>query len=349
MTETLAEIKTNHVLAVARSMASAPHLPLHLQGKVSKGGQITEHYSDEQKIAQLMQIVELSVRWDMPPHAVANSSYSVHGKMGFTGVIVAGVVNAQSGFPDGLKFITTGEGDNMIGVMYGSREEVTEQLQATLKSYLKHGDKGDALTELVFAGVKAIRLTVKQARPSNGGNEMWVRDTHQKLFYSGVTKFARRHFPDLLLGIHTTEDLEHITVDAMVGSTRARIADVKSQFSDADIDVQDAPRLTQEPPRDDPPTPKDESLEEPCGVPPLITPSPPAAKSKNPNPKKYTGEEFSKVVRDIFANQDNKPKLDLKYSEFGHRIESGGCIPPDDWEIILSMEYDERAGELESV
>jgi len=50
-------------------------------------------------------------------------------------------------------------------------------------------------------------LSVEQAKTAH---KMWATDPEQKLAYSGATKWARRHCPQVIMGVHTIEDLEAI-------------------------------------------------------------------------------------------------------------------------------------------
>ena len=92
----------------AKELARGAYLPLHLQGKVTKGGTVSEFFKPEQIVANCVQIVAISDRWEMNPFAVAGESYSVHGRLGFQGKLIAAVINAHCGLSSGLEVIHAG-------------------------------------------------------------------------------------------------------------------------------------------------------------------------------------------------------------------------------------------------
>jgi hypothetical protein len=65
-------------------------------------------------------------------------------------------------------------------------------------------------------------LSVGQAKTSN---KMWTSDPDQKLVYSGATKWARRHCPEIMLGVLTDQDLEVMRENSPTITTLSVTAD----------------------------------------------------------------------------------------------------------------------------
>jgi hypothetical protein len=155
---------------ICKMMAASSFMPKHLKG-----------LSDTEAIANCFRVVNQAKRWGLDPFGVMDEMYVVSGRLGYQGKLVAAVVNAQAGLEERLSYTFAGAGDartiTVSGRFRGEKEPRT------------------------------IELTVAQARTQN---QMWQRDPDQKLVYSGVTKWARRHCPEILLGVLTDDDLERI-------------------------------------------------------------------------------------------------------------------------------------------
>jgi hypothetical protein len=191
-----------HMQRIATVMAQCALIPDHLRGKVRKSD--VEWYTKDQVFGNCFLIVNQAMRWRMDPFAVAAETYVVAGKLGFQGKLVAAVVNARAG------------------------------LQRDLW-YTFNEAKGDALTVTVHGLLigetepKTVDLSVGQGKTENA---MWRTDPHQKLVYSGVTKWARRHKPGVILGVVTDDDLERIR-ESSTESERApkRLSDLVAAVS----------------------------------------------------------------------------------------------------------------------
>lgn len=157
--------------------------PKHLR-ETSKG----QALPPEQVIGNCFRVANQALRWGMDPFAVMDETYVVHGKLGYQGKLVAGVVNTRADLlaPDGetkgrLLYEHSGAGDGrriiVSGLMRGEHKPRT------------------------------VDLTVGQGKTDN---EMWKKDPDQKLIYSGVIKWARAHCPEIILGIVTEDDIERM-------------------------------------------------------------------------------------------------------------------------------------------
>ena len=159
-----------HTYRIAACMARASLIPDHLRGK-----------KPEEAASNCLLIVNQAIRWGLDPFAVAPETYVVNGKLGFQGKLVAAVVNARAGLKGRLRYEFCGEGENRTITVIGQFTDESEP--------------------------REVSLSVKQARTDN---EMWKKDPDQKLVYSGVTKWARRHCPEIMLGVVTDDDFERM-------------------------------------------------------------------------------------------------------------------------------------------
>lgn len=162
-----------HLFRIARTLANSTLTPKHL-----RGGSVDE------TTANCFRVVNQAMRWKFDPFAVADETYVVGGKLGYQGKLVAAVVNARAGLRERLRPTYEGEGDKRCVTIHGTlRDEETERI---------------------------VELTVGQAKTAN---EMWKKDPDQKLFYSGVIKWARRHCPDVIMGVLTEDDIERMQIE----------------------------------------------------------------------------------------------------------------------------------------
>lgn len=159
-----------HLQRIALIMATASLIPDHLKGR-----------SQQETLGNCFLVVNQSLRWGLDPFAVAAETYSVSGKLGFQGKLIAALVNARSNLEGKLKYEFKGTGDNRTVTVIGRFAD--EDFDRT------------------------VDLSVGQAKTSN---KMWTNDPDQKLIYSAATKWARRHCPEVLLGVLTDDDLERI-------------------------------------------------------------------------------------------------------------------------------------------
>lgn len=192
--------KFDQMAKVAHVLSTSLVMPEHLRG-VKRGGTFTP-FSKEQVEANAFLIVNQAVRWSVDPFALAAETYVVGGKLGYSGKLVAAVVNSRSGIVSNLFPTYSGEGMNRTVTIHGKFPSDTQP--------------------------RTITLSVQQAKTDH---QMWTKDPDQKLYYSGVTKWARRHAPETILGVMTDDDLEQMRANE-VHSDPVRLVSSQS-LSDA--------------------------------------------------------------------------------------------------------------------
>ncbi len=167
-----------HMYRIASIMGMATVLPDHLR----LDQKTKQPLSDERVKANCTLVVNQALRWGFDPFALAGESYVVGGKLAFQGKLIAAVVNARAGIEGRLSArYNDGKGND---------------LKVTISA--KFPDEPEA---------REIEVTVGEARTSN---EMWNKDPKQKLWYTGAIKWARRHCPEVLMGVLTDDDVDRI-------------------------------------------------------------------------------------------------------------------------------------------
>lgn len=129
--------------------------------------------------ADCLMVIQQAVRWQMDPFAVAQECSVIQGKLMHTGKLVAAVVNARGNLTQRLSFDYRGEGDNRTIVVSG-------QLQGE-------------------PAPRTVEVILKNARTQN---KVWQTQPDQQLMYHGVRVWARRHTPELMLGVYSPEEFD---------------------------------------------------------------------------------------------------------------------------------------------
>lgn len=176
-----------HTYRIANAMAAAALIPDHLLGV--KKGQEFVYYTEKQIVGNCFLVCNQSLRWGIDPFAAMPETYAIGGKLGFQGKLVAAVINTRAGLKRRLNYTFSGAGEDLTITVVGTFEGEDEP--------------------------RTITLSVKQAKTSN---DMWRKDPEQKLIYTGATKWARRHCPEVMLGVLTDDDLEQINETRTVTS-----------------------------------------------------------------------------------------------------------------------------------
>jgi len=168
--------KFDHCWRIAQAMAAGSLLPDHLAL-----GRDKRPLAPANIAGNCFRIVNQALRWNMDPFALVDETYVVGNKLGYQGKLVAAVVNARAGLESRLRYTFDGAGDARTVTVVGRFRGETED--------------------------RTVRLSVAQAKTAN---QMWTKDPDQKLCYSGVTKWARRHCPEIMLGVLTDDDIERV-------------------------------------------------------------------------------------------------------------------------------------------
>jgi hypothetical protein len=150
---------------------------LRLAEVMCKGRLVPTHLQGS--VADCLMVIEQAARWGLSPFAVAQCTSVIQGKLMFEGKLVAAVVNGRGELARRLDFQYQGTG-----------EQRAVRAFATLR--------GEAEPREVVVYLRDVRTR----------NEMWTRQPDQQLAYASARIWARRHMPELMLGIYGAEDDE---------------------------------------------------------------------------------------------------------------------------------------------
>ena len=177
--------------------------------------------------ADCLMVIQQAIRWDMDPFAVAQECSVIQGKLMHSGKLVAAVVNARGNLTNRLSFSYKGEGDNRTIT-------VTGQLQ------------GEATP-------RTVNVRLSDAKTNNN---VWRTQPDQQLMYHGTRVWARRHTPELMLGVYSEEEFDvpkkgakSPPHDPQTGEIESAVADEQAPLSLAPSTADAAP-ATDASPRD---------------------------------------------------------------------------------------------------
>ncbi len=156
---------------VAKMMAQANLVPAHLRG-------------GPDKVADCFLVAAQAFRWRMDPFSVAQHTFVTSGKLGYEGKLIAGLINASGRLETNLKPVYS-------GTVAGNDRKVT----------IVGRIRGEAEDRVIDG-------TVGQWKTSN---EKWQTMPDQMLFYRGAREWARRHMPEVMLGISADEEIIETT------------------------------------------------------------------------------------------------------------------------------------------
>lgn len=129
-----------------------------------------------------MAVTMQSLRWEMDPFMVASKSYNVKDLIAYEAQLVAAVVNTRAPIAKRPVYEYTGEGDTRQCIVS------CEMLDGSIKTY-----------ESPMLG----KITTKNS-------PLWKADPDQQLGYFSIRSWARRHTPEVILGVYTPEEAEQI-------------------------------------------------------------------------------------------------------------------------------------------
>ncbi len=121
-----------------------------------------------------------ALEWRMSPFAVANKSYEVNDRIAYESQLIVAVLNARAPLQERLRYTYEGEGVEM---------------KCTVSGVIK----GEA-TALEYESPQIKNIKVKNS-------PLWTSDPKQQLGYYSARSWARRHCPDVLLGIYAEDEL----------------------------------------------------------------------------------------------------------------------------------------------
>lgn len=125
-------------------------------------------------------VVIQAVEWRLSPYAVANKSYSVNDRLAYESQLIQAVILQRAPLDGRFKVEYRGE--------------------------------GDARVCKVWAKLRGSSETVEYESPPFGkitpkNSPLWKSDPDQQHFYYSGRALCRRHFPDVLLGVYSDDEI----------------------------------------------------------------------------------------------------------------------------------------------
>ncbi len=138
-----------------------------------------------------MAVALQALDWQMNPFAVASKSYAVNGVIAYEAQLIAAVVNTRSGIKGRLQYSYDGTGGKRTCTVSGMLDGM----------------------ELTYTTPEIGSITVKNS-------PLWKSDPDQQLGYFAARSWARRHCPEVILGVYDrdeAQDMRDITPPAGSG------------------------------------------------------------------------------------------------------------------------------------
>lgn len=124
-------------------------------------------------------VVMQAIAWRMEPFAVANKSYSVNDRLAFEAQLIAAVVLSRAPIAGRPKYEFTGDGPD---------------LRCTVSVKMADGET------LTYTSPRVGDIPVKNS-------PLWKGDPQQQLGFYTIRAWARRHVPDVILGVYADDEV----------------------------------------------------------------------------------------------------------------------------------------------
>jgi hypothetical protein len=131
------------------------------------------------KPADCLMVVMQAARWRMDPFAVAQATSVPSGKLMYEGKLVAAAVHTSGILSGRLSFDYTGEGDRRTVTVHG-----------------------------ILRGEDTARSVSVVLRDAKTNNQHWAKSPDQMLAYHAARVWARRHAPEVMLGVYAPEEFD---------------------------------------------------------------------------------------------------------------------------------------------
>ena len=140
---------------------------------------IPKHLRDNPGIC--MSVIQRSLAWELDPWAVATKTYAVNDILAYESQLIAAVVKKWAPIKERvIPYKFSGEGGELMCSITLHHNETDE--------------------EIFYASPKKKDITVQNS-------PLWKSDPQQQLGYYTIRALARRHFPEILMGVYDREEV----------------------------------------------------------------------------------------------------------------------------------------------
>jgi len=148
---------------------------LRLAEMMSTGRLVPAHL--QKSPGDCLMVIELAMRFRMSPFAVAQCTSVIQGKLMLEGKLVAAAINSAGVLEDRLAYDFSGVNDTRAVTVRGTMRGEDEPREMT--------------------------VTLKEAQTTN---PLWKKQPDQQLVYFATRAWARRHAPEVMLGVYSPEE-----------------------------------------------------------------------------------------------------------------------------------------------
>jgi hypothetical protein len=162
---------------------------MRLAEMMSTGRLVPQHL--QKSPGDCLMVVELAMRFRMSPFAVAQCTSVIQGKLMLEGKLVAAAINSSGVLEDRLSYDFAGANDTREVIVKGTMRGETAP--------------------------REMRVSLKEAQTTN---PLWKKQPDQQLVYFATRAWARRHAPEVMLGVYSPEEFDAQTArDTFRGTT----------------------------------------------------------------------------------------------------------------------------------
>ena len=134
--------------------------------------------TEQETAANCFRVVEQAQRWKLSPFAVMDSASVVHGKLMWEGKLIAAAINST--LKARLRYEYSGSGDGRTVIVSGDLDGVKVDISGSVKDW-----------------------------KTTGNGSPWKPSQYdQMLAYRGAREWARRHSPEIILGVYAPDEFD---------------------------------------------------------------------------------------------------------------------------------------------
>ncbi len=255
-----------------------------------------------------LRVVMQATRWEMDPFSVAEKTSVISGKLMYEGQLVTAVVNSRGKMSKRLSYSFKGEGDARCLTVSGTIEGETE--------------------------ARTIELPFSLAKRINKNGQMNT-NPDQQACYIGARLWARRHMPELMMGVYTPDEidpdeLENVTPGAAPAeSDEARGAGARARREAPARNPKGAAAIS---PKPEEKKPEQQTIDIDATIPRAETSKPAPAETKAPEANATVEDDFdSSPAREEIVitslKSEERVKVKCKFVKLSAEMKTKGGQP----------------------
>jgi hypothetical protein len=140
-------------------------------------------------------ILEIAARFNLSPFLLGSKTYVQGGRLCFESQAFGAILYASKLLLGRLRFEFQGEGDDMTCTVSGRFRDDPDVVYSATSPPLKQIHPG---------------TTQKDGKTFVKGSQLYEKDPEQQMAYFAQRRWARRHAPDIVMGMYTPEEIDEI-------------------------------------------------------------------------------------------------------------------------------------------